>query len=76
MHNQILAARVQAQTEAAQAWAQVQNTTQNQNQNQSTTVPTSTTTIYGVNAIPVTSVAIPVSRPWGMLDNFIPEGYH
>lgn len=81
MHNQMLAARLQAQTEEAQARAQAQNTgqtsaqNQNQIQNQSTTAPITTTVISEDNAVPVTSVTIPVSHPWEMPRDFIPEGY-
>lgn len=31
--------------------------------------------IPGINAVPVTSVAIPVSHPWRMPENFVSEGY-
>ena len=81
MHNQMLVARLQAQTEEGQARAQVQSTGQTsvqnqpQIQNQATEAPVTTTVISEVNVIPVTSVTVPISRPWEMPRDPVQEVY-
>ena len=66
LHKQMLIARQQA--EEAQARAQVHNAGQTsdppQIQNISTTTPVTTVVTPEFTTVPVTSMAIPVSRPW------------
>lgn len=66
---QAQAAQAQAQAEAAQAQTQIQA------QVRPTTAPAMITVISEVHTTPVTAVTAPVTHPWGMPENFIPEGY-